>query len=37
MEEHGGVLQLIDAPGQRGARVTLLFAPLETADTKLTA
>ncbi len=36
MEEHGGSLQLTDAPGQRGAQVTLLFPAIET-DVKLTA
>ncbi|MCA0434111.1 MAG: PAS domain-containing sensor histidine kinase [Proteobacteria bacterium] len=36
MEEHGGQLQLSDAPEQRGARVTLRFAPI-TAEAEATA
>ena len=36
MQEHGGSLQLTDAPGHRGAQVTLRFAAINT-DVKLTA
>jgi two-component system nitrogen regulation sensor histidine kinase NtrY len=32
MEEHGGALVIQDAPGHRGAQVTLQFARAETAD-----